>query len=207
MGARDERSAAAHGAFLPVACLCALAALSFVLAAATFPGGGYNPAYMMLSVLGRTEVRLVENTWSHHFFVVGMFISALAVAFAAWRVGLSRCGAALNIAGIVWIALAPENVSMALHNAGCWLAAAGGAVLLFAWRRKEQSRRVRCAWTAALVLPISLMGVALAASAFGILPFAPFVPSAQKVVILSFAAWLVFLSAHTARRREAHCNR
>ena len=65
------------------------AALMFVVAAALFPGGGYNPAMSMLSVLGRTEVRLVEYPWSLFFFAAGMALSALAVLAAARRVRLS----------------------------------------------------------------------------------------------------------------------
>ena len=176
-----------------VAFLCAAAALSFAAAMHLFPGG-YNPAMQMLSALGRTEVRLAEHQWCRWLFFAGMLLSALSVAAAAVRARLSAWGAALNVAGLVWIALVPENVSMPLHDAGCWLAAAGGGVMLVAWRRAEVSRRIRRAWTAALVLPIASMARALALNALGVVPFAPLVPSLQKIVILSFAAWLLFLS-------------
>ena len=53
--------------FLATAFLGAGAAVSFVLAMHTFPGG-YNPLMRMLSALGRTEVRLVEWPWSHYLF-------------------------------------------------------------------------------------------------------------------------------------------
>ena len=183
--------------FSATAFLGAAAALSFVLAMHTFPGG-YNPLMRMLSALGRTEVRIVEWPWSHYLFVAGMFFSVLAVVSAARRAGLSPWGLALNIAGLAWIALVPENVNMLIHNAGCWLAALGGGVMLFAWHRTEPARHIRRAWTIALVLPIAAMGLALVLHALKVVPFAPLVTTLQKIVILSFAAWLLFLSAKGA---------
>ena len=187
--------------FSATAFLGAAAALSFVLAMHTFPGG-YDPAMRMLSALGRTEVRLVEWPWSHYLFVAGMFFSVLAVVSAACRAGLSPWGLALNVAGLLWIALVPENVNQILHDAGCWLAAAGGGVMLFSWRRAESARRIRRGWTIALVLPIAAMALALVLHALNVVPFAPFVTTLQKIVILSFAAWLLCLSAKNAGRRD-----
>jgi len=178
----------------------AAAALSFFLAMHCFPGG-YNPAMRMLSALGRTEVRLVEWPWSHYLFVAGMFFSALAVVFAARRARLSPWGLALNVAGLLWIALVPEDVSHLLHDIGCWLAAIGGGVMLFAWRRVKPARHIRRTWTIALVLPIAAMALALVLHALKVVPFAPLVTTLQKIVILSFAAWLLSLSANGARRR------
>ena len=180
----------------------ACAVVTFVLAMHCFPGG-YNPAMRMLSALGRTEVQLVKWPWSHHLFVSGMLFSILAVVSSARRAGLSRWGIALNVAGLLWIALVPENFSQILHNVGCWLAAAGGALMLFAWRREVPTRHVRRAWTIALVLPIAAMALALVLHALKVVPFAPLVTSLQKLVILSFAAWLLFLSAKGARRTSA----
>lgn len=165
-----------------------------------FPGG-YNPLMQMLSALGRTEVRIVEWPWSHYLFMAGMFFAMLAVASAALGVGLSKWGAALNIVGFAWIALVPEDVSQILHDIGCWLAATGGGVMLFAWRKSESSRRIRRAWTLALVLPIAAMALALVLHALKAVPFAPLVTTLQKIVILSFAAWLLCLSAKGAGRR------
>ena len=183
--------------FSATAFLGAAAALSFVLAMHTFPGG-YNPLIRMLSALGRTEVRLVEWPWSHYLFVAGMFFSVLAVVSAACRAGLSPWGLALNVAGLLWIALVPEDVSQLLHDIGCWLAAIGGGMMLFAWRREEPARHIRRAWTIALVLPIAAMALALVLHALKVVPFAPLVTTLQKIVILSFAAWLLFLSAKGA---------
>ena len=188
--------------FVSVACLGALSALAFLLAMATYPGGGYNPALQMLSALGRTEVRLVEYPWCHYFFIAGMLFSSWAIASAVRRMGLSWWGAAVNIAGLASIAAVPENVNMDLHNVGCWLAAGGGAVMLFFWRRTEGRAFVRWAWTVALLAPILFMGLALQLHSFDVLPFSPYVTFLQKAVILSYASWLLFVSARGAGRRE-----
>ena len=188
-----------RGSFALVAFFGASAAASFLLAMHTFPGG-YSPAMQMLSALGRTEVRLVECPWSSFLFIAGMLFSSIAVASAAVLARLSACGALLNIAGLAWIAFVPENVDMALHDCGCYLAATGGGVMLFAWRKREMSSLVRRAWTAALVLPVASMALALMLHALGAVPFAPLVTSLQKVVILSFSAWLLFVSARMAGR-------
>ena len=143
--------------FVGVAAFGAAAVLLFVLAMHAFPGG-YNPFMRMLSALGRTEVCLVDMPWSCHFFAAGMAFSVLAVASVAWKSRLSPWGTAINVAGLVWIALVPENSDILLHDVGCWLAAIGGGVMLFAWRREEPSRRVRTGWTVALMAPIAAMG-------------------------------------------------
>ena len=190
-----------------VALLGGLAALMFVFAAAFFPGGGYNPAMYMLSALGRTEVRLVEYPWSLWFFGAGMLFSSLAVLAAARRSRLSPWGAAINALGLVAIAIFPENVSWACHDAACWVAALGGAVMLLRWLRDEPSCRMRCVWLALLVTPMLSLAAFLVLHSARLLPFAPWVPSAQKLVILSFAAWLLRLSARGARgfSRAAAC--
>ncbi len=175
------------------------AALCFVLAMAVYPGQ-YNPCLRMLSALGRTSVRMVDWPWSHPLFTIGMLFSSVAVASVVRGLGLCAWGAAVNIAGLLWIAAVPENISMPLHNAGCWLAAGGGAAMLFSWRRTESSAAVRRTWTIALIAPISLMGAALVLHALKVVPFAPLVTTLQKLVILSFTMWLLFLSARGARR-------
>ena len=69
------------GASAVTALLVGLSAVSFVLAAAAYPGG-YDPAMRMMSALGQTEVRLVEMPWCLYFFVAGMFLSASGVALS-----------------------------------------------------------------------------------------------------------------------------
>jgi len=185
--------------FNVVTAAAALAALSFVFAMHCFPGG-YNPAMRMLSALGRAEVRLVEHPWSQFLFIAGMVFASLAVVFSAWRAKLSPHGAVLNVAGLLAIAFVPEDRHAFLHNACCWLAAIGGGVMLFAWRRKETSARIRRAWTVALLALIASMAIALTLHAVKVVPFAPLVTLLQKATILSFAAWLLFLSARGAKR-------
>lgn len=176
----------------------ALAGGLFVFAAHCFPGG-YNPCMRMLSALGRTEVRLVEYPWCHSLFSLGMCVSILGIARMAPRLGLSPWGTALNLAGLGIIALIPENVSEHAHNAGCWLAAIGGGVMLLGWLLEETSQIEKRVWAVALVAPLAAIGLGLVAHACGLVPFAPWVPTAQKLVIGSYAAWLF----HLATRRSA----
>ncbi len=198
---RGERRAELFGrcGFCTVASFGAAAALCFVLAMAVYPGG-YNPCLRMLSALGRTSVRMIDWPWSHVLFTTGMMFAVFAVASASRRVGLSAWGTAVNIAGLLWIAFVPENMSMLLHNTGCWMAAGGGAFMLFAWRRGESSSAARNGWTVTLVVPIAAMGVALVLHSLKVVPFAPLVTTLQKAVILSFSAWLLHLSARGAKR-------
>ena len=159
---KDEHRKAKRSAVL-AAVTIALAGSLFVLAAAAFPGGDYNPCLRMLSALGRTEVRMVTHPWSQYLFMSGMFASAVGVFALAWRLGLSRWGAALNAFGLVSIALVPENVCELGHNAGCWLAAIGGGMMLSRWLRTEPGRRMRRIW---LVLPMSPMVAVVAPISF-----------------------------------------
>ena len=190
---KDEHRKAKRSAAL-VAVVIALPGCLFVLAAAAFPGGDYNPCLRMLSALGRTEVGMVAHPWSQYLFMSGMFVSAAGVFALAWRLGLSRWGAVLNAVGFVSIALVPENVCELGHNAGCWLAAIGGGMMLFRWLRTEPGRRMREVWLVLLVAPLVAIGTGLVLHAVHLVPFAPWVPTAQKGVILSFAAWIFSLA-------------
>lgn len=171
-----------------------LAGSLFVLAAYVFPGDDYNPCLRMLSALGRTEIRLVEYPWSHWLFTLGMCASIYGIARMAPRLGMSPWGTALNLAGLATIALIPENVNMNAHNAGCWLAAIGGGLMLVKWLRGDASRLAKRSWTAVLLLPLSAIGLGLLSHACGLVHFSPWVPTAQKLVIGSYAAWLFHLS-------------
>ena len=173
-----------------------LAALSFGAAMAVFPGGAYNPAMRMLSALWRSVI--VGEKWPlcHHLFVLGMAASAFASASAFWvcrelvsgvRRKILYCGAAFNFVGLLTIAAVPENVSMFYHNVGCHLAAAGGCVCLFALNGKASGR----GWTYLLLSVFSFFSLAIVLHALKVVPFAPAVPSMQKLVILSFAAWII----------------
>ena len=162
----------------------------FILSAFAYPGGGYNPFMRMLSALGRSEVRLVEHPWSQYLFMGGMFLSALAVLVHARWSALSCAGAWVNAAGLVLIALFPEDVHRHFHDAACWLAAVGGGLLWLSWFRRENSRPRRLIWSAALMMPLVAFGLGLVFHAIGLAPFAPWVPTAQKLLIVAFAVWL-----------------
>ena len=172
----------------------ALSGACFVLAAFQFPSGGYNPFFRMLSALGRTEVCSVRYPLSHFLFVAGMLVGAWGVLAISRRLDLSRWGAALNVGGLLTIALVPENVSMPFHNAGCWLATIGGGLMLVRWFRQEPVMRTRLLWMVLLLLPLLAICSGLVLHGLHVVPFAPWVPTAQKGVILSFVLWLLFLS-------------
>jgi hypothetical protein len=97
------------------------------------------------------------------------------------------CGAAFNFVGLLTIAAVPENVSMFYHNAGCHLAAVGGCVCLFALNGKASGR----GWAYLLLSVFSFFSLAIVLHALKVIPLAPAVPSMQKLVILSFAAWII----------------
>lgn len=155
------------------------AAAFFVTAAWTYPGA-YNPFMMMLSRLGRTTLAEVDYPLCHYLFTFGMLVSATAVSLA-----LGGWGGWLAASGLVIIAAVPENVSMVGHNAGCHLATLGGALALLA-RRKG-----RFGFVSMLVLfgVVGVFGACLALHALKVIPFAPAVPTLQKLLIVTFAVW------------------
>ena len=189
-----------------VAALGGAAAIAVFAAVCAFPAGVYNPCMRMLSALGRTVVAGVAWPYCHYFFTVGLFLAASAAALAMLscrglvhgrrRVALDFAVAA-NFAGILSIAAVPENVNVFLHNAGCHLAAAGGGVALLALDRRASGR----GWTVALVSVLAVFVLALALHEAGVVPFAPAVPTMQKLLIGSFAAWAVRLSLRSGRVR------
>ena len=171
------------------------AALLFYLAALAFPGGGYNPFMRMLSSLGRTNVRDVPWPWCHYLFTAGMAFAIYASARvwshvarsapAGRRVPFLFWGCALNVAGLGTIALVPENVSMLLHNAGCHMAALGGAAILFALDKPGRDR----AWTISLVSIVAGFCLCLVLHEIKAIPFQPAVTTLQKCLIVSFSLW------------------
>ena len=193
----------------------ASAALCFLTAMAVFPGGGYRPWMRMLSALGRVANRMVGFPLSHFLFMAGMACAATAISYAAVflesrhvpvpestgahrpKVPEStgahrppvRIGLMLNVAGLLVIALVPEDVGALVHNAGCWLAAGGGVLALIARDRPGPDRL----WSIALGAIAALFGGVTALHALKIIPFAPAVPSLQKVLILAFAGWILWL--------------
>ena len=193
----------------PTAVLFGTAAFaSFLLAAISFPGGGYNPFMRMLSALGRTVVRGVAYPWCHYLFMLGLALAAVATA-RMWgylarqgkgaRRTLLEWGATLNVAGLCTIMLVPENENMFFHNVGCHLAAIGGAGVLFACDKPGQDR----VWTFVLLGVVAFFCLFLVLHAAKVVPFAPWVTATQKVLIVSFALWVGCL----ARRHRARALR
>ena len=172
--------------------------LLFLLAGVCYPGGGYNPFLKMLSALGRTVVRGVAYPWCHYLFIAGLGCAALSVAHVwaylvrrredGWRGQALAYGTAANVAGLCTIALVPENVNMLFHNAGCHMAALGGAGVLFSRVRKDRRRDI--VWTCVLLSVISFFGAFLLLHGANVLPFAPWVTATQKILIASFAVWV-----------------
>ena len=184
-----------HDAWPPAVLFGTAAFTAFLLAAVSFPGAGYNPLMRMLSALGRTVVRGIAFPLCHYLFMAGLLLATLATAHV-WgrlvrrgagerRAALLEWGAALNVAGLGAIMLVPENVNMTFHNAGCHLAAFGGAGALFARDRPGRDR----VWTCVLLGVVSFFGLCLLLHGAGVVPFAPWVTATQKVLIVSFALW------------------
>lgn len=172
----------------------ALAAGCFVLAGVLYPGGGYNPFMRMLSALGRTKIGSVTYPASHLLFVAGLLFAIWGIVAVARRRQLSPWGTVLNAGGLLAIALVPENVNMLFHNAGCWMATLGGGLMLLRWFKRETVPGVRWSWTGLLLLSLAAIGSGLVLHGLHRVPFAPWVPTAQKGVILSFASWILFLA-------------
>ena len=200
---RDERRFAAlrHDIWPGTVRAGAAMLLFFVLAAVLYPGG-YNPLMRMLSALGRTEVKMVAYPWSHYLFMAGMAMAVLAASrtwlhlvqgrASGWRGAALAWGAAVNVAGLCAIALVPEDASMVVHNLGCHLAALGGAGVLVACDRPGRER----AWTCVLVSIAGLFCANLVLHGLGAIPFVPWTTALQKVLIASFAIWIVDLARH-----------
>ena len=183
--------------------------LLFFLAALSYPGGGYNPLRQMLSSLGRTVIRDVPWPICHYLFTAGLMVVACAVARVwahlarlapdGWRRTLLSWGGAANVAGLCIIAFVPENVNIIFHNAGCHMAAYGGAGALFALDRPGRDR----VWSIVLVSIVAAFGVCLALHEAKIVPFSPAVPTVQKILISAFTLWIGYLAL---RSRAAPLN-
>lgn len=174
----------------------AFAFACFVVAAVLYPGGGYNPFLKMLSSLGRTAVGKVVYPACHFWFMAGMAFAVVAVTrvwtrleseCVGWRRAAVGWGGAVNVAGLLTLALVPENVVEVVHNLGCNLAALGAVAIAAALFR----RGVDMAWAFWFVALLSFFVVCLSVKA---IPFSPWVTSTQKVLIASFAVWVATLS-------------
>ncbi len=169
---------------------------SFAVAGLLYPGGGYNPFLQMLSALGEIEVRGVRNPACHYWFMAGMFLSAASVGLVwcalvrrnrGWRRICIALGGAVDSAGLCTIAVVPFDVNGTIHNIGCTLAVAGGAAVLAATIRR---RCTDIAWAVWFAVVVALFTLFLNVDA---IPFSPWVPTTQKVLIVSFAVWAEWL--------------
>ncbi len=176
----------------------AVAFTCFAIAAIRYPGGGYNPFHRMLSALGRSEVRKIPYPSCHWWFVAGMTLSAVTVAGVwtrlahvtqGWRRHAFGWGGALNAAGLITIALVPENVKIDIHNLGCFIAVGGGVAILAARLRKGGD----LVWTCWLMAVVIFFSICLNVKA---LSFDPWVTATQKVLIVSFALWTAWIAWH-----------
>jgi hypothetical protein len=146
----------------------------------------------MLSALGRTAVRKVAYPACHFWFLAGITLAVVSVsrvwvqlaarADRTWRRVAFGWGGAVNVAGLLSLALVPENVNMMIHNAGCHMAVIGGAAILAARFRKGGDR----IWTIWLLSVVFVFCVCLLVKG---IPFRPWVTSFQKLLIVSFASW------------------
>lgn len=207
-GTRERRFACGKGNPLPVTATGgSLAVGFFVWAMAVCPGGGYNPLTYMLSYLGRTAIRSVAYPLSHYLFCLGMAAgSAASLYFAPYfrslapgrvRREIIGWGMAVCVAGLLLIAFVPENVNMAWHLNGCYLTMIGGVPMAFALAFDCMGKAV-CVWMALVAMVFETV---LVLDQRDILPFSPYVPSAQKLMIVSFMLWQFLYAVRLARCR------
>lgn len=180
--------------------------LLFLGAMALYPGKGYNPCMRMLSVLGRTRLNGIDYPVCHYLFTAGLALSAWAAArfypaLACFVKGGRKkagllWGGALNAAGLLAIAFVPENVNGLYHNVGCFAAVGGGALVLILLTVNQPRPRVgavaRWSWLVWCCVLVAVFEAFLLAHRFKLLPFAPYVPTCQKLLILTFSVWLGF---------------
>ncbi|MFO7936165.1 MAG: lysoplasmalogenase family protein [Kiritimatiellia bacterium] len=184
----------------------AIILMLFLAAMLTYPGETYNPCIKMLSRLGRTEINGNAYPVCHYFFTLSLLISAFVVArfYPALSCFVKETGhrkwflrgGAFNTAGLITIALVPENVNGFFHNAGCLAAVGGGAIALLTLTPGKTNprvpRHIRLAWlTWCSILVVIFLGFQTLHH-FGVLPFSPYVPTCQKLLILTFALWLEY---------------
>jgi len=165
----------------------------FVIAGCTAPET-YNPCMSMLSRLGRTALHGTPYPLCHYLFTLGMLASAGSVAGA-----LGGWGGWLVASGLVTIAVVPEDVSMVGHNAGCYLATIGGSIAVLT-RAKDRFGRLSAA---VLLSVVGLFGACLALHARKVIPFAPAIPTLQKLLIISFGVWVALVRLRVPRETAA----
>ena len=141
--------------------------------------------------------------------MAGMFVSTAIVASVygelarrtprKWAARVIAWGGMLNATGLAIIALVPENVCMAIHNTGCNLSVAGGlpCLVLLTWQRRSP-----WPWAVLLCGVTAAFAVILHAISRHWLPFSPWLPTAQKCLILLFMGWLMHVCRREMRPRR-----
>jgi len=192
----------------------ASALLLFLLAMQLYPGGSYNPCRCMLSRLGRTHLQGIAFPACHYLFTSSLVISAgiVALFFPALSCFVKgpvqkQCllwGGTLNAAGLLTIAFVPENVHGFFHNVGCIAAVVGGGTAIFILTPQRNNPRVpgsvRWSWLVWCCLLVAIFQSFLTLHRFKILPFAPYVPTCQKLLILTFIVWIEYYAFLLFRR-------
>ncbi len=196
----------------------ASALLLFLLAMQFYPGETYNPCRCMLSRLGRTHLHDIAFPACHYLFTSSLVVSAgiVALFFPALSCFVKgpmqkQCllwGGALNAAGLLTIAFIPENVHGFFHNIGCIAAVVGGgtALLVLTPQRNSPrvSGRVRWSWLIWCCTLVIIFESFIVLHRFKILSWSPYVPTCQKILILTFIVWIeyyAFLLFRKTRRR------
>lgn len=186
----------------------------FLLAMWFCPGPAYSPYMRMLSFLGRTRINGVDFPVCHYLFTLGLALSAGIVgcfypALSCFVKGARQktwllWGGAFNAAGLLTISFVPEDVWGLFHNVGCWAAALGGGVVFLVLTPKRNNPRVsgsvRWGWLVWGIVLSAVFEVFLICHAFRLLPFAPYVPTCQKFLILTFVAWVTYYAVLLFRK-------
>ena len=168
----------------------------FLVAALNYPGGGYNPFMQMLSSLGQVVANDIDYPSCHFWFIAGMVLAAVSVSrvwagLAALNGGWRRIaigwGGAVNVAGLLSIALVPFDVNGDMHNIACNLAVVGGVPILAARFRKGSD----LVWTCWLLALVAFFAICVWVKS---IPFRPWVTATQKALIVSFAVWSGWLA-------------
>ena len=207
LGRREPRFTCGRGNPLPVTAIGGtLSAGFFVWAMAVVPGGHYNPLRYMLSYLGRTVIRGVAYPLSHYLFCFGLAAGAAAsLCFAPYFRALAQgrirkevigWGMSVCVGGLLMILMVPENENMAWHLNGCYLTMVGGIPMAFALAF-DRPGKIVFAWMAFLAVAFEAV---LALHGAHVLPFAPYVPTLQKAIIVSFMLWQLCYAVRIGRR-------
>ena len=173
----------------------------FFVAALKYPGGGYNPFMQMLSALGLVTVKDIVYPSCHFWFIAGMVLAAVSVSRVwtslsdlngGWRRIAIGWGGAVNVAGLLSIALVPFDVNGDMHNIACNLAVVGGVPILAARFRKGGD----LVWTCYLLALVAFFAICVEVKS---IPFCPWVTATQKVLVVSFAVWSGWIAWWTDR--------